>query len=61
MEGLNKNTVCVFMCVCSEESEEQKEQYVKELQSTGKRSVAPHRSLVHMRINLVPVFDVNRT
>lgn len=36
------------------------EQDGKELQSPGKRSLAPHCSLVHMRINLVPVFDVNR-
>ncbi|KAI4813066.1 hypothetical protein KUCAC02_024418, partial [Chaenocephalus aceratus] len=32
----------------------------KELQSPGKRSLAPHCILVHMRIDLVPAFDSPR-
>lgn len=47
-----------FACVCSREGAGN-EQDGKELQSLRKRSLAPHRSLVHMRINLVPVFEVN--
>lgn len=57
-----KEGVYVWVCVCvfGQGVREAVKRDGKELQSPGKRSLAPYCSLVHMRINLVPVFDVNR-